>query len=218
VGARHALFPRLTDIWRPIPPVECHRLPVPRRRAMPAKDDSPAFPAPRRSRPTVSPPPASWVRLLGPTPARLPAFGLRTHEGSAPLRTGRFLRLACPRSASCLRGIVCLERRVLSLTPHIAFLSSDGRFRSRNLPLFRTLLSLPGSSPCQAPSYEWSQSAMSGSLFLPPGCDTGRIVRPFAYRPSAAGSFPTTLAHSSNDRSVTDCVRLLPSTTGRSGA
>ncbi len=33
VGARHALFPRLTDIGRPMPPVECHRLPVPRRRA-----------------------------------------------------------------------------------------------------------------------------------------------------------------------------------------
>jgi hypothetical protein len=32
VGTRHVLFPRLTDIGRPTPPVELRWLPVPRRR------------------------------------------------------------------------------------------------------------------------------------------------------------------------------------------
>ncbi len=156
VGARHALFPRLTDIGRPMSPVECHRLPVPRRRALPAKDDSPAFPAPRRSRPTVSPPPASRVRLLGPTPARLPTLRFPDPWTAAPLRT-------VPPSIWLVRGrhlsrarlaVVGLERRVLSLTPHVAFPFSGGRSRFRHLPLVRTLSCLPRSSPCQAPSVE----------------------------------------------------------------
>jgi hypothetical protein len=69
-----------------------------------------------------------------------------------------------------------------------------------------------------APSVGSPQSVTGLSLFIPPGCDTGRIARSVRFRPSTAGSTPTTLAHSSNDRSVTDCVRCRPSSTGSFGA
>jgi hypothetical protein len=77
---------------------------------------------------------------------------------------------------------------------------------------------LPWSSPRQAPSFGWPQSVTGRPLFIPPGCDTGWIARPFRFRPSTAGTSPTTLAHSSNDRSATDCVRLRSSSTRRFGA
>ncbi len=87
VGIRHILFPRSTDIWRPIPPVEwisAASSPTPR---LQCENDRPAFPAPRRSRPTVSPPPAFRVRLLGPAAVRLQAQ--RVPDSGLAITAGR---------------------------------------------------------------------------------------------------------------------------------
>jgi len=84
VGVRHALFPRLLDIWRPTSPVECCWLSVPRRCAG-LHERLQSVPAPQRSRPAVSPPLAFRVRLLSPEfPA--PAGASSPNPARTPLR------------------------------------------------------------------------------------------------------------------------------------
>jgi len=211
VGTRHILFPRSTGIGRPIPPVEWFRLPVPRRRADQARTISPVFPAPRRSRPTVSPPPACRVRLLGPAAVRLqraPGSGLRwkTPLGAVPSfldfprsasRPMFASRSFAPEDGSCL----------LPLT--LRFHSQTDDSVSGTSRMFGPYRPGPGHHPAGClPAAGLSPRRVDPFLALT-GCDAGGL-RSFLVRPKPRDSIPTTLAHSSNDRSATDCVRDSP--------
>jgi hypothetical protein len=125
VGIRHILFPRLTDIWRPIPPVECHWLPVPRRCAKRHERLSCFLSAPQRSRPRCHHRCFSGETSL-PGVANLPIRTFHT-LASTPSESWEFPPFV-PRSASGVSArIVCPGSRVLSLNPHVVFICSDGR-------------------------------------------------------------------------------------------
>jgi len=212
VGTRHVLFPRSTDIWRPTPPVELRWLPVPRRRAGHARTSSQDFPAPRRSRPTVSPPPACRVRRLSPGSGCLPASlaptvgGFRAeNDGLLLFSQGRHRTFTAVDRLPRVTGLVSYPSRCL-------FSQADDPV-PRCLPHFGPYRPTPGHRRFPGASLQKAGSFRDGRIpFSPPGCDAGRIPRPL-FRPRSRDPLSTTLAHSSNVRSGTDCVRIHPGST-----
>jgi len=193
-----------TDIWRPASPVECGRLSVSRRCAG-LHGRLQAAPAPQRSRPSVSPPRAFRVRLLSPGFAHLPVRSAgpgsdAIENGMHPIhspqgrhRTVRSRSLAL-RHGSCL---LPLELRFNSRSDDVVFDASRDS----------DVIAIRWSSPVfPAPSNRIAHSAMDRSFFTLRLRDR-RDSAASCCSPRTAGLRTTALAHSSNFRSLTDCVR-----------
>ena len=200
MGARHALFPRFTGIGRATPPVECCWLPVPRRCA--GVHGLNAI----RCGPAAEP--ARDVTINGRVgrdfsariPSRLPAVAVRTLTERTwvrvpPWTRGRqrahWHRSFAPRDGSC----------PLSLKLHSSPRRTTLR-ASRGSDLIARLRSLPGFP------------AASHSPLIPRNRDRFSPLR-LRHRPAlsvvhvvhARRTPCSTLARSSNCRSMTDCVR-----------
>jgi hypothetical protein len=193
-----------TDIWRPAPPVECRRLSVSRRCAG-LHGRLQAAPTPQRSRPSVSPPWAFRVRLLSPgfahLPARPPGPGSDAVENGCIRSTDRKVGIgpSGPDRWPCATGLASYPSSCVSFLVRTTPFSAP--------PAIRILLRFRGHR--RSPDAFRSDRAIRGDPvpFHPPVATPGRFSG-FSCRSSrTAGSRTTTLAHSSNFRSMTDCVR-----------
>lgn len=208
MGTRHILFPRSTDIGRPIPPVEWFRLPVPRRRVCQARtislclSGSAAEPADGVATTGLSGE-TSWPGCRAPAMRSGFRTSMKHSAGSGAFLLG-FSEVGI--AFEFRIAIVCPGGRVLSLTPHVAFSFPDGRSRFRNLPFVRALSTGPGHRLARRLPTAGLSPRQVDPFFALTGCDAGGL-RSFLVRPKPRDSIPTTLAHSSNDRSATDCVR-----------
>jgi len=127
--------------------------------------------------------------VLIPNPVRMP---LRI-AASNPLPQGRHRCLSAP--------IVGLAPRVLSLIPQVAFSFSGGRPRFRDLPQFGSYYDSAVIAGLPAPSTRIAQSAMALFPFHAPAATPVRFSGSFCSF-KTAGRGTTTLAHSSNYRSL----------------
>jgi hypothetical protein len=171
------------------------------------EDESQSFSAPRRSRPTVLPPPTYRVRLLGPEPSHLPVLLFRTPDES-PAENGSSLHFIPKVGIPLTRNRLPRVTGLVSYPSHCIFFSQADDPVSRCLPRFRTLLCALGYRRLPG-AFLLANSFRDGRVpFSPTGCDADRIPRPYWFVHGRGTSFSTTLTHSSNVRSVTDCVRL----------
>jgi len=202
MGARHALFPRFTGIGRPHHPSSDYWLPVPRRCVIP-QERLRHVSVPQRNLIPVS----NTGSLLGET--SLPGFALvcrhsQSEHGSVVIETSSSVPVAQGQHRFLASSIVCLRQRVLSLNPQVAFIVSNGRpFYS--LPRFRFYCVSMITARIRTP-LTWFAHSAKPQFFFP-----YRLRHP--YDLTAFNSFIlsnyvvySTLTHSSNCRSVTDCV------------
>ena len=140
----------------------------------------------------------------------LPGFALvcrhsQSEHGSVVIETSSSVPVAQGRHRLLAPSIVCLRQRVLSLNPQVAFIFSNGRpFYS--LPRFRYYCD-PMITIRIRTTFTWFAHSAKPQLLFP-----YRLRHP--YDLTALNSFIlsnyviySALTHSSNCRSVTDCVR-----------
>ena len=125
MGARHALFPQFTSIWRPHHPSSDCWLPVPRRCVMP-QERLRYVSVPQRNLIPVY----NTGSLLGET--SLLGFALvcrhsQSEHGSVVIEISSSVPVAQGQHRFLASLIVCLRQRVLSLNPQVAFIVSNGR-------------------------------------------------------------------------------------------
>jgi len=171
VGTRHILFPRSTGIGRPTPPVECRRLPVPRRRAGNARtiaclSGSAAEPADGVATTGLSGE-TSWPSPRAPADA--PVSGLRMKN---PLRSESsflgFSEVGIPHPRNRLP-----RKTGLVSYPSHCILSPRRTIPSPEPPACSGIIALPWSSPRWMPSIGRSQPAIGGSPLVPPVATPG---------------------------------------------
>ena len=146
--------------------------------------------------------------LLGET--SLPGFALvcrhsQSEHGSVVIEISSSVPVAQGRHRLLASSIVCLRQRVLSLNPQVAFIVSSGRL-FYSLPRFRYYCASMITIRIRTP-LTWFAHSAKPQFFFPYG-----LRHPYdltAYISFTLSNYViySALTHSSNCRSMTDCVR-----------